>query len=141
MKEKILLRKATTEDIGDIVNVYLRARNELVTFAPLKHSEQSIQQWVHHTLLLKEQVIVAQENDIVVGMMSLARVDEKKWVKQLYIHPNAVGRGIGTLLIEKAKSMLGSPIYLYTFDENIGAKRFYERHGFVAIDFDDGSGN
>ena len=63
------------------------------------------------------------------------------WIRQLYIHPNAVGHGVGTLMINMAKSILGSPIRLYTFQENIGAKRFYERHGFQAIGFDDGSGN
>lgn len=44
-------------------------------------------------------------------------------------------------MIKEAKSILGSPIQLYTFQENRGARRFYERHGFIAISFDDGSGN
>ena len=30
---------------------------------------------------------------------------------------------------------------LYTFARNEGARRFYERHGFVAVAFGDGSGN
>jgi ribosomal protein S18 acetylase RimI-like enzyme len=36
---------------------------------------------------------------------------------------------------------LTSPIRLYTFQENDGARRFYERHGFRAIEFGDGSNN
>lgn len=53
----------------------------------------------------------------------------------------AVGRGIGTLLMERAKAQLGSPVRLYTFQANAGARRFYERHGFRAITPGDGSGN
>ena len=30
---------------------------------------------------------------------------------------------------------------LYTFARNAGARRFYERHGFVAVAFGDGSAN
>jgi hypothetical protein len=39
--------------------------------------------------------------------------------------------------------MLGeSPaLCLYTFKRNAGARRFYERNGFVAMAFGDGSGN
>jgi ribosomal protein S18 acetylase RimI-like enzyme len=74
-------------------------------------------------------------------MMSLTKDEGIGQVRQLYILPDVVGHGVGTLMINMAKSILGSPIRLYTFQENIGAKRFYERHGFRAIGFDDGSGN
>lgn len=138
---KILLRDATTEDVKAIANVYLRSRKELVAFAPLIHSDESIYQWVRNTLLPEERVIVAEEKGLIIGMMSLTKEDGIGRIRQLYIHPDAVGHGTGTLMIKKAKSILGSPIHLYTFQENIGARRFYERHGFQAIDFDDGSGN
>ena len=138
---KILLRDATTEDVKTIANVYLRSRKELVAFAPLVHSDESIYQWVRNTLLPEERVIVAEEKGLIIGMMSLTKEDGIGRIRQLYIHPDAVGHGTGTLMIKKAKLILGSPIHLYTFQENIGARRFYERHGFQAIDFDDGSGN
>ena len=57
---KILLRDATTEDVKTIANVYLRSRKELVAFAPLVHSDESIYQWVRNTLLPEERVIVAE---------------------------------------------------------------------------------
>ena len=71
-------------------------------------------------------------------MMSLTYDEGIGRITQLYMHPDAVGHGVGTLMIKKAKSILGSPIQLYTFQENDGAIRFYERHGFQAIGFDDG---
>jgi GNAT superfamily N-acetyltransferase len=141
MKIKTLLRKATTEDINAIANVYLRSRKELVAFAPLIHTDESIHQWIRNNLLPEEQVMVAEENGMMIGMMSLVKDDGIGWIRQLYIHPDSVGHGVGTLMIQKAKAMLGSPIHLWTFQENIGARRFYERHGFLAIEFNDGSGN
>jgi ribosomal protein S18 acetylase RimI-like enzyme len=32
-------------------------------------------------------------------------------------------------------------LWLWTFQTNTGARRFYERHGFVAVDETDGSAN
>jgi GNAT superfamily N-acetyltransferase len=63
------------------------------------------------------------------------------WIEYLYLRPSAVGRGIGSRLLEQAKSVLGSPIRLYTFQANHGARRFYERHGFHVVAFGDGSDN
>lgn len=136
-----LLRKATLADANAIANVYLSSRKKLVSFAPLAHTDESIYQWVQDVLLPSEQVIVAEEKGAVIGMMSLTHKGGIGRISQLYIIPSAVGHGVGTLMIKMAKSILGSPIQLYTFEENIGARRFYERHGFQAIEFNDGSGN
>lgn len=43
-------------------------------------------------------------------------------------------------MIAKAKALHLS-IRLRTFQENHGARRFYERHGFKKLEFADGSGN
>ena len=32
-------------------------------------------------------------------------------------------------------------VKLWTFQRNAGARRFYERNGFVAVEFGDGTGN
>lgn len=141
MTSKLLLRKATSLDANDIAKVYLASRKELVSFAPLVHTDESIYQWVNEVLLPNEQVIVAEESGIIIGMMSLIKDKDVGHIRQLYITPAAVGRGIGTLMLNLAKSLLNSPIQLYTFEKNIGARRFYERHGFQATGFNDGSGN
>lgn len=136
-----LLRKATLSDVNAIAEVYIISRRERVSFAPLMHSDESIHQWIRNVLLPEEEVFVAEEKGIIIGMMSLAKAEEIGWIRQLYILPNAIGHGVGSLMIKKAKSILGSPIHLYTFKENFEARRFYERHGFKVIEFDDGSGN
>jgi len=141
MKINPLLRKATIEDSNAIANVYLISRKELVSFAPLVHTDESIHQWVRNVLIPEEQVIVAEEKGIIIGMMSLTNDEGIGRIRQLYILPHVVGHGVGALMIKMAKSILGSPIQLYTFQENVKARRFYKRHGFQAIEFDDGSGN
>jgi GNAT superfamily N-acetyltransferase len=67
--------------------------------------------------------------------------DRLSWIDQMYLDPTHVGRGIGALLLAHALATLPRPIRLYTFQRNEGARRFYERHGFRAVEFSDGSGN
>ena len=85
--------------------------------------------------------VTGSSNDGVLGMMAVSQQDGVGWIDQLYLHPSVVGRGIGSRFIALAKESLGSPIRLYTFQENAGARRFYERHEFRAIAFSDGATN
>jgi len=57
------------------------------------------------------------------------------------VDPAHVGRRIGSSLLAHALLILPRPILLYTFQANTGARRFYERHGFRAIQFTDGRAN
>lgn len=63
------------------------------------------------------------------------------WIDQLYVVPGWTGKGIGTKLLRHAHGVLPRPIRLYTFQENAGARRFYERNGYKAVKFTDGRGN
>ena len=55
--------------------------------------------------------------------------------------PDAQGRGIGSALFERLTVRRPEGFRFWVFQENVRARRFYERHGAVAIDFTDGSRN
>jgi GNAT superfamily N-acetyltransferase len=62
------------------------------------------------------------------------------WVDQLYVLPDAQGRGVGTALLQIAQDAF-DPLQLWTFQRNIPARRFYEARGFAQVRETDGSGN
>jgi ribosomal protein S18 acetylase RimI-like enzyme len=136
-----IFRPATQADAEAVAQVYLTSRRKFVSFAPVAHSDEAVFQWIRDILIPTNQVTVVEKDEKIIGMMALSTDGEIGWIDQLYLHPNVVGCGIGTQLIEQAKAELGSPIQLYTFQENQVASRFYERHGFKAIYYGDGSGN
>ena len=140
MTHKLSTRIATQSDANILANLYLASRKEYISFAPLVHSDVAIQQWMHDILIPSTQVWIVEQNGVIIGMMAIAEEQSVNWVEQLYVLPKATGQGVGSLLITKAKS-LHLPIRLHTFQENLGARRFYERHGFKIIAFTDGSGN
>ncbi|KAM3098847.1 GNAT family N-acetyltransferase [Phormidesmis sp. 146-12] len=134
-------RSATPSDADAVAQVYLSSRKAFVPFAPIAHSEAAVYEWIRDILIPGSQVTVVERDNKIIGMMALSTTEGTGWIDQLYLHPDVVGQKIGTKLIERAKAELGSPIRLYTFQENQGAIRFYERHGFKAVQYRDGSEN
>ena len=134
-------RAATVADADSVADVYLRSRKELVACAPLVHSDGDVRDWIRRGLIPAGRTTVVVADDRVVGLLAVSRDTDCSWIDQLYLLPEWVERGIGTRLLELAQSELPSPIRLYTFQCNERARCFYERRGFEAIDFGDGSSN
>ena len=139
--QQIILRNASLEDSEAIVKIYLESRKKFLPFAPLAHNDKQICNWICNTVIPQHQVIVAQKNGTTVGMMVLLKNKEIGWIDQLYISPDCIRQGIGTMLVEKAKDILKSPIRLRTFQQNTTARTFYEKQGFQALESSDGSAN
>jgi GNAT superfamily N-acetyltransferase len=61
------------------------------------------------------------------------------WLAHLYVDPEWTGRGLGSRLVNLAKALHPHGLDLWTFQSNVGARRFYEQHGFVALETTDGA--
>ena len=95
--------------------------------------------YIRDMLAPKAALWTAEVDGRVVALMALS----PGWVEQLYVHPDYHSQGIGTALLQRAKNTPEAEegLTLWTFQGNAGARRFYERHGFVAVEFTDGEGN
>ena len=85
-------------------------------------------------------VWLAVDGDRIVGVATRSGA----WVRQLYVATDRTRAGIGQRLLDamQAEAMAESILVdLWTFQRNAGARRFYERNGFVAIEFTDGARN
>lgn len=136
-----VLRAAVSTDAGHVAAVLLASRKTFLPFAPLAHTDDEVRAWVRQVLLPSEAVTVAIVDDRVVGVLAVAQQHGASWITQLHLHPSHVAQGIGSRLLAYAVVTATPPIRLYTFQQNAGARRFYERNGFVPIEFTDGSAN
>jgi GNAT superfamily N-acetyltransferase len=63
------------------------------------------------------------------------------WLTHLYVHPDEIGTGVGHALFEYVTSLRPDGLQFWVFQQNAHARRFYEAHGAVAVEFTDGTGN
>lgn len=138
---QIQFRNATAMDAERIADIYLAGRKQYVAYAPLAHTDEQICTWVRETLIPSDGVTVAIIDGVLAGFIATSCAETCTWIDQLYVDRSFIGSGLGSALLELAKSRLASPIRLYTFQQNERARRFYLRHGFREIKFSDGSTN
>lgn len=120
--------------------LYLASRRATMPGLRDPHTDAETHVWMRNTVFERHSVRVAEVEGEIVGFASR----DGAWLMNLYIKPGFTGRGIGSKLLESvlAEAAAVTPVLrLYTFARNQGARRFYERHGFTAVMFGDGSAN
>jgi len=78
----------------------------------------------------------AFDREVITGMIAF----RDDWIEQLYVLPEAQGRGAGSDLLDIAKRAC-ERLQLWTFQRNLKARRFYEARGFALVEETDGAGN
>ncbi|WP_224517928.1 GNAT family N-acetyltransferase [Mesorhizobium sp. CA8] len=132
---EILLRPATSSDAAAIA-ITMRASLNAIDWMPLLHTPEEDLFFIRDILLPNQQVTVADAGGRIIGFIAIGG----EWVRQLYFDPAWTGQGIGSRLLAQATAGM-SLVKLHCFQANTGARRFYERHGFRAEAFGDGSAN
>ncbi len=135
------LRRAKSTDAVRVADILIEARSSFMLYAPSVHSEADVRDWVRMHLILTGGVIVAERKEEVVGFVAVSTDSNYQWIDQMSVQPLWVGHGIGARLLEYVVATSTLPIRLYTFQANLDARRFYERHGFLAVEFTDGQAN
>lgn len=122
------IRRATPADARAVADVFIASRAGM-TYLPKLHSDDDIRQHFGTVVLAKEEVWVRVEDGRVLGFAGL----EGDTLEHLYVHPAAQARGVGTALLELAKRERPGGLRLWVFQQNEGARRLYERHGFRLV--------
>jgi ribosomal protein S18 acetylase RimI-like enzyme len=122
-----------TEAVGD---VFLAALAGMM-YLPELHTEAETRTFIRAVLLPNNEVWVAEEGGRVIGFVGLGEDS----VRHLWVQPETQNRGVGTALLAVAKERRPSGLRLWVFQRNVGARRFYERHGFTLTKLTDGRDN
>ncbi|MEU8924846.1 GNAT family N-acetyltransferase [Kitasatospora sp. NPDC048545] len=135
----VQLRAAAAEDAGAVTEVFLASRAATMPYLPRLHSDEATLGWITHVVLPGTRVWLAEDagTRALLGFASL----DGTLLDHLYLRPDVRRRGIGTQLLEAVKSASPQELSLHVFQKNTEARAFYERHGFVVVDTDDGSRN
>jgi GNAT superfamily N-acetyltransferase len=133
------VRRATETDSRAAADLWLRARKAAVgTIPPPVHDDDDVRAWFAAHIVWDTEPWLAEDRD---GQLVGILVLDGRWLDQLYVEPTMTGLGIGSQLVDLAKRARPDGLQLWTFASNMGAQRFYERHGFVAVRRTDGREN
>ena len=120
------IRRAHDDDWPELAVIFLVARASM-TYVPKLHSDDETRSFIK-SVVETQAVWLAEAQGRPIGFAALDGQDGG-WLHHLYVAPATHNAGAGSLLLAKAKDELPRGFSLWTFQANLGARRFYERHG------------
>jgi len=136
MATRFRCRQATFDDAGGVATVFSLS-SRLLTFLPMLHTVEEDRRFIENVILKECEVIVAEGDAGIVSFLALNGEE----IRLLYSHPDFIGSGAGSLLLDAVKKSSVVALELWCFQANARARRFYEDRGFRAVRFTDGRDN
>lgn len=102
---------------------------------PNIHTPDEDRQFLTH-LITTCDVTTVRDGGGIIGFMAR----DGAMIQALYLVPTARGKGVGTRLLNIAKSRIDQ-LELWSFQSNAGARAFYIREGFQEVEMTDGADN
>jgi|SRR5579884_94153 len=125
-----MIRRADAEDVEAIVAIF-EASFATLDFLPQLHTHAENVEFFRRSVVAGEAYLLEHGFAILAG----------DTLTHLYVHPAAIGTGIGHALFAHVQTLRPDGFEFWVFRQNERARRFYEAHGAVAVEFGDGSGN
>ncbi len=129
------IRRATTKDAEQTADVFLAARATM-TYLPKLHTDAETREFIAGLVADKE-VWVAEREGRIVGFAAI----DGGFLEHLYVHPSRFNSRTGDKLFHQATKEHPQGFQFWVFQQNAGARRFYERHGAALVKLTDGRDN
>ena len=111
----------------------------------IAHLEANLSPEIFSAVLEEDSILVAETEKVMAGFVQFGRADsfaeagseDDRAVRKMYVRAGFQNQGIGSAMMEAALEQLeregAGRVFLDVWDQNHGAIRFYERHGFQVI--------
>jgi GNAT superfamily N-acetyltransferase len=135
MTTGIQITQAAPDDAAELATIHVASRRDAMPYLPEVHTDAETAAWFVGRLSATPGAFwIARDAHRIVGYLALhgTRLDD------LYVRPGHQGRGVGSALLERAKTLSPRRLELATFQENMRAQAFYEARGFREVRRTDG---
>lgn len=133
----VVLRAASPADAAGTADVWLASFDAALPTVRRAHPDDEVRGWIGDVLVPRHDTWVAEVDGAVVGVLALSQ----GWLDQFHLDPAWRGRGIGDRLVALATQRQPKGLRLWTFQADEPTQRFYDRHGFRAVERTDRAGN
>ena len=132
----LIIRQLELADMDAAARVHRTAFDHALPWLNGLHTSDEDRWFYRERVFTGCQVHGAFEGGALAGIIAF----RSDWIDQLYVLPEVQGRGVGSELLQFAKRAFDC-LQLWTFQRNLGARRFYEARGFVLVEETDGARN
>ena len=132
--EARLIRRATEADADEVSRVFVAARDRMPYLPRIGDEHRPL---LGRWFIDRGPIFVDEEDGAVFGFSGVLEGE----LTHLYVDPAEQNRGVGSRLLGHAKTVSPAGLYLWVFQKNDGARRFYERHGFRLVELTNGAAN
>jgi GNAT superfamily N-acetyltransferase len=133
--ERFEIREAEAGDALAITEIHLAARSEAMPYLDRAHTDNETRDYFARVVGDPPGAWwVACCGRQIVGYTRI----EADRLDHLYVRPGRQRRGIGSALLDRAKTLTPDRIELWTFQRNADARAFYAAHGFRPVAYTDG---
>lgn len=132
-----LTQRQAGADDADAIAAVFSPSFRLLDFLPALHTVAEDRAFIADVILRDCDVLVAEHQGTIIAFLARDGAE----IRLLYTHPDFLGRGAASMLLQAAKASGVDALELWCFQANTRARRFYEHHGFAAIAFTDGADN
>ncbi len=130
---EVTIRPATPADAPACAAI-LNAWIDETPWMPLVHTHEDVERQYDEFVFQNRKVTVA-EDAAPIGYLALDA--GAGFITSFFLKANARSAGVGKCLLDHTKAE-AEQLQLWTYVENTGARRFYEREGFSEADRSDG---
>jgi ribosomal protein S18 acetylase RimI-like enzyme len=132
---EIEIREARKEDAREIADLHITVRRIAMPYLHQPFTEDETRAWFAAAVGDQSEAWwAAWHGGRIVGYLFL----HKQYLDHLYVRSDWQGRGVGSSLLNKAKTLSPRRLELSTFKRNTNAQEFYKAHGFHIVGCTDG---
>lgn len=125
------------DDIAtELCRLFMDARQTAMPWLPQRHDFESTRAYLADLPNQQTVVLARSGNDDIAGFAGY----DQEWIHHLYIAPRYWRQGLGSQLLGHILRTQHQTS-LWCFADNLAARAFYERHGFVPVEFTNGADN
>ncbi|NHJ04615.1 MAG: GNAT family N-acetyltransferase [Candidatus Heimdallarchaeota archaeon] len=124
------IRKATSEDIPSIVNIWEKSDLPIRSLGR-DHPDNLAKQLLEPNMW----ILIGEINEEIVGVIMVTHDSRKGWINRLAIIPSKRNKGLGMLLLEEAEKTLveeGIDIFCALIhNDNTSSRKLFEKANYI----------
>jgi GNAT superfamily N-acetyltransferase len=133
----LVIRQRRGALVPTVAATFAAARGAAMPWLPGPRSEADDRRYIAEYVIGECDVLVVRREGRPAAFLAL----KDDMVGHLYVRPDAQRIGIGSALLEAAKTRRPTGLRLWVFQRNHGACAFYAGHGFAEVKLTDGADN